>query len=561
VRRRRLVVLALCSLSVPLLVASPVSAEGSSTRRPMRVDATRRVVADRPDRPVPDALTRALSSGRIDRATYALLRARSLFHLAAVRAAYGDVAAPEPGDATFVLRELLRAYQRLAPAERRMADSILARPTDGAADRFGDGYTVAEETPYCTANACFHWVASTVDAPPLTDTDVDGVPDWVETTATEFDTVWNTEITTLGFRPPKSDLTSPNHGPSGGVDIYLSQIGDDALYGYCFTDDPNTDPASGYQFHDASAYCVVDNDFAELGGLPALQVTLAHEFFHAVQFGYDLFEDRWWMEATAAWIEDELYDAIDDNLQYLSNSPLSRPTVSLDTNNGSFKYGDWIFFRFISELFATGGVHDTAVVRRAWELADGSPTGPDRYSLRAVAAAVKAAGMSFRELFAQFGMDNDVAPAWYEEGTDNDYRLPPLADRVAVTRRHDTFFDAYRTKHLTNTYVQFLPRRGVTSSAKLLLVVDLGAYRAGPEASVVTISTAGDVAFRRISLNTKGIGKVRVPFGRGTVAAVDLVLTNASSRTRCWVDPNARYSCLGDPKDDGIVYRFGATLI
>jgi hypothetical protein len=521
-----------------------------------------RVVAGRTERPVADALTRALSSGRIDRATYALERARALFHLGVVRGAFGDVAAPRPGEATLVLRDLVLAYDGLSAAERRVADAILARPTDGSADPQGDGYTAAEATPFCTANACFHWVATTPDAPPATDADTDGVPDQVEATAAAFDTVWTTEITTLGFRPPKSDLTSSNHGPDGRIDIYLAQIGDDGFYGYCTTDDPNLDPGSGYEHFDTSAYCVIDNDFAELGGAAALQATLAHEFFHAVQFAYDIGEDTWFMEATAVWMEDEVFDDVNDNLQYLDASPIARPRVPLDANNTAFGvYGDWIFFRFVSELFGAGGVHATDVIRHMWELADDAPGGPDLYSLKAVAMAVKAAGMPFRELFAEFGMSNDVAPAVYEEGSANAYPQPPLADSVPVTARSGTFVDAYRTRHLTNTYVEFVPRAGVTASARLLVAVALGAYRAGAEASVVTISTDGNLAFRRIALSANGVGKVRVPFGRGTVAAVDLVLTNASTRTRCGVDPNWRYSCAGDPRDDGVVYRFGAALV
>jgi hypothetical protein len=564
VHRRRVTVLVVCSLSTVAMLqgAFPGAAVSRSPHVPRRIAPMRRVVADRAERPAADGLTRALTEGRIDRATYALERARALFHLDAVREAFGDVVAPGPRDATLVLRDLVAVHDRLSPSERVLADRILARPTDGSSDPQGDGYAVAEATPYCTANACFHWVASTEDAPSPSDADIDGVPDWVETTATEFDTVWNTEITTLGFRPPKPDLTSTNHGPSGGIDIYLAQIGDDGLYGYCTTDDPNVDPATGYRYWDMSAFCVVDNDFAELGGLPAMQVTLAHEFFHAVQFAYDIGEDVWFMESTATWIEDEVFDDSNDNVNYLDVSPIGKPRTPLDSNNTAFGvYGDWIFFRFVSELFATAGVHDTGVVRHAWNLADGSPTAPNRYSLQAVAAALKAAGLPFRELFAKFGMVNDVAPAWYEEGIDNAYPLPPLADKVVVTTRNDTFVDAYRTKHLTDTYVEFVPRRGVATSAKLLVVVDLPAYRTGPEASVVTITKTGEVVFRRISLTAGGDAKLRVAFGRGTVAAVDLVLTNASTRTKCWVDPNGRFSCYGDPKDDGAVYRFGVRLI
>jgi hypothetical protein len=559
---RRLIVV-VCSLFVAL-TAQPAAASGGRIVAPGQLS---RAPGRGTVRPVHDALSRAVASGRIDRATYVLERARSLFDLADVRARYGAVTAPAPGDVTLELRDLRRVEDRLSPSQRRIAEALLARPTEGAADTFGNGYTVPEATPVCGTNACFHWVTSTVDAPDLTDANANGVPDWVETVQSAFDTVWAAEITTYGFRAPKSDATSTDHGPDGRLDVYLADIGDQGYYGYCASDDP-ADFGGAYAYFDASAFCVIDNDFSAAqfappgaSGVDALDVTLAHEFFHAVQFAYDLFEDRWWMEATATWIEDEVFPTIDDNLQYLPVSPIAKPGVPLDANNTSFGvYGGWIFFRFLSELFGSNGVQDVAVVRRAWELADGAPAGRDLYSVKAVAAATKDAGMPFREAFAQFGMDNDVAPAWYQEGQLNGYPVPPLADKVAVTRRHDAFADAYRMKHLTNAYVEFVPRTGVTSTAKLAVAVDLPAYRTGSEASVVSISTAGQVRFRRLALDADGNGHVRVPFGRGSIAAVDLVLTNASIRTSCWVDPNDRYSCFGDPADDGLAYAFAAAL-
>ncbi len=71
---------------------------------------------------------------------------------------------------TPALAELSARYEALDPAERREADRLLARPTDGAGDPQGDGYTVPEHAPFCTANFCLHWVTSTADAPDLTDT-------------------------------------------------------------------------------------------------------------------------------------------------------------------------------------------------------------------------------------------------------------------------------------------------------------------------------------------------------------------------------------------------------
>jgi hypothetical protein len=562
VRRRSLLPLAVLLIG-PLAMSSiavaadrrvaPQRGRAASLAEPLHASA---------NGPTADALTRALRAGRIDRATYALERARALFDPAGVRARYGDVAAPAGREATMVLRDLLAVYDRLTPAEKTLATQIAARPTDGVDDDLGDGYTTTEATPYCTTGACFHYVTTTEDAPPLTDTDGDTVPDQVESAATEFATVWNTEITSFGFRAPKSDLTSTNHGPDGNLDIYLAQIGDAGLYGYCFTDDPNAFSGT-YAYFDLSSYCVIDDDFVELGGLTAMQVTLAHEFFHASQFAYDAVEDRWFMESTAVWMEERVFDAIDDNVQYLGSGPLGRPRVPLDSNNSTFGiYGDWIFHEFVSERFAAGGVEDVAVVREAWERADGSASGPDKYSVKAIDLALKAVhDTSFREVFADLGMYNDVPAKFYEEAQTLRYPVPPLSDRFRITKRNGGAADTLRLKHLANAYIAFVPGRGVRGGAKLRISVDLPPYRTGPEASVVTVSRTGAVRYREFRLNSGGDGVVRVPFGRRTIVTADLVLTNASTRTRCWTDRRGRYACWGTPTDDNLKYAFDATLL
>jgi hypothetical protein len=421
---------------------------------------------------------------------------------------------------------------------------------------------VPEATPYCSAHGCIHYVTTTADAPPLADTDLDGVPDYIETTSATLEEVWTAEVVTRGFRAPKSDLTSANNGGNELIDIYVAQIGDESLYGYCTTDDPNALPNSGYDYWDFSAYCVVDNDyslaeFPFVTGVDALRVTMAHEFNHASQFAYDAGDDSWFMESTATWVEDEVYDDINDNLQYLAESPLSQPWVPLDSNNVFNVYGDWIFHRFLVE-----SSDDTTIVRRAWENADASPTGQDLYGIKAIAKEITDAGAKFRWAFADFGMFNDVPTELYEEGAE--YPVPPYARRIKVTRSNGGGGGVEYLDHLTNSYVWFTSGSGVSPAAKLWVYVDGPAYSAGTEASVVVFYASGKVRFIPLSMNKKGYAELVVPFGKGKVSEVDLVMTNASTRLvdgQCWVDPSYDYSCAGEPRDDGLAFEYGALLL
>lgn len=559
---------AISSLVLALaLLGAPVAMAEGRTPSVGRVEPSSTL--SRPGKPLPalapvgdDALLRALERGRLDEAAYALERARSLFDLDGVRARYGDVERPQPRAATLVLRDLVLRLGQLTARQRAEARALLARPTDGGADPAGDGYAVPEEAPVCTDHGCIHYVASTDDAPSLTDVDpANGIPDYVETASAVLEEVWAKEVTELGYRAPKSDVTSTNNGGDGRIDVYLANLGDDGLYGYCTTDDPNAiDPGSTYRYDDFSAYCVVDDDYAEFPppskGTAGLRVAMAHEFFHAVQFAYDAAEDAWFMESTSSWMEDEVYDGIDDNLQYLPYGPLGRPRIPLDLNRGFAVYGAWIWPRFLAET-----AQDVDIIRRAWKKADASPRGVDMYSVQAYARVISASGSRFRWVFADLGMYDAAPAARYEEGAS--YPVPPDDERVRIRRRGGVAAGSQRLDHLTNAYIRFTPGAGVGGTARLAVAVDGPPRRAGTEASVVVFSTGGRVRFLPLPVDRRGDARTVVPFGVGRIARVELVMTNASMRRdgRCWRDPSWRYSCAAYPRDDDLRFRYVATLI
>lgn len=511
-----------------------------------------------------DALILALQRGTLTEAEYALQRALSVFHPASVRARFGRVASPDPGSVTMVLRDLAIRVRDLPPDLRKVARSILARPTDGAADPYGDGYTVPEAAPVCAGSWCVHYVTSTVDAPPAVDVSpANGIPDQVDATLTVMSEVWAKEITDYGYRPPKSDITSANPGPDGNIDVYLADIGDFA-YGYCASDDPNLeDPA--YLYYDMSAFCVFDNDYSPVqfpppstSGIPGLEVTAAHEFFHAVQFAYDFWEDLWLMEGTSTWMEDEVYDDVNDNVGYLPYGQLGNPRTPVDKGSGLTMYGNWIFWRFLSESFGTApGTPDPTIIRDIWTYADGSAVGQDDYSTQAAGRVTSERGVPFRWAYANFGMYN-VAPAlFYEEGAI--YPTPPVTRSYAITKANGGARGNVTTNHLTNSYIEFRRGRGVSTVAKLLIGLNLPPYKTGPEVSAVVFRTDGSVKFLVYGVPRDGDLTIKVPFARGTVRRVVLVLTNASTRFSCW--ESTVYSCQGSSWDDGWNYYYVADLL
>jgi Family of unknown function (DUF6055) len=277
-----------------------------------------------------------------------------------------------------------------------------ARPTDDP-DPNRNAYTVPEapRSPACTRHFCIHWVAEGVDAPALIDAnevdDTDGIPDFVERVQSVAERVYAVENGRLGWREPKSD--GRKGGGRGKTDVYLAQIGG-ALFGYAAPDRGQATKAHRLP-RSLHGYLVLDNDYdpREYPGtspIADLEVTFAHEYGHILQFGYDAYQDAWFAESSAVWMEDQVYDDINDYLRYVRrwvrryDTPLTANSIK---EYGSAVWNQWLVHRY-----------GQAIVRRAWARA--VHTRPGGFSVSAYDSAIRAAGRSyFAHDFALFSRD------------------------------------------------------------------------------------------------------------------------------------------------------------
>jgi hypothetical protein len=518
----------------------------------------------------PDALARALHSDRLTRSEYALQRARSLFHLKGVRNEFGDVAKPGPRDATLILRDLALAYPDLSGADRADARSILARPTDGAADPADDGYqSSAQVSTTCSANFCFHWVTTTSDAVSPTDAGGNGLPDYIDSAISVFENVRSVEVGQLGFRAPRSDQTSQNNGGDAKTDIYFTDTGDEGTYGYCTSDDPALEPQPVR--YDVSAYCTLDNDFNAqqfegTNGLAALQVTAAHEYFHAIQYGYDIGEDKWLIEGSATWMEDVVYDEINDYYQYTDVSQMGLPHIPLDFSStqdtiiAQSKYGAFLYFRFLSDsIFGTPDAPDNSFMREVWEHADSSGgAASDEYSTQAVASVITDRGFNFEGVYALFGVANLLPSSFYSEGAAYAENSNTPGQIVNLSTSNSPKTVKGTLDHLTHAYKLFSPGRGTRSSSRLRLKYNGPPLANGTFATIVVLADGAQPL--PFALNASGDGKTTVSFGKGTVTGVALVMTNASRAfTNCF--SGRPFSCQGVPRHENQLHKVTATLL
>jgi hypothetical protein len=463
----------------------------------------------------------------------------------------------ESRDLTLLLRDLRQGLDELSDGERARAERYLGRPDGNEAfpdePLYSDGVEVRNDctvAPTPGSKVCVHWATSTRDAPPPDDSDSDGLPDQVETTRDVLNEVWASTVDAGGYRAPRSDASSANRGPDTKLDVYLADLGASRLYGYCSTDDPAMMANAA-----VSAFCALDDDFAttQFTGVPLenLQVTAAHEFFHAVQYAYDWFEDGWLLEGTAAWIEDELYDDVDDNLQYLSMSPLSSPDMPMDYIGSDYSpYGSWIFWRYLAERFpGEQGTGMPVVIRDVIGRTGGSDvTDEGEYSTQALTRALAARDVALPTLFSQFGTTNRRPAAFYEEGSS--YRGAPTALSLRLKNSKAKSVTT-RPYHLSNDTIKVVPAAALKGRRwKLRVNVNMPKRAFGYAAAVTTVSKAGRVSTKQVRLAADGDGKLVTSFGRVKVRSVEVTLTNASVRYHCWLSADSPFACYGQSKDD-----------
>lgn len=443
-------------------------------------------------------------------------------------AAADAVAAP---DLTLAMRELRTRMADLSARDRAVARKIVSRPSSDLFRDFG-GVRV-------------HWSSS----------DAAVTNAWVNQVGAVVTHVLST-YQGAGYRAPESD--GDLGGASGKLDIYLVDFasqGQSGLYGYCDSDKPI--PARGP--YDAWAFCAFDHSFT---GFPThtplenLQVTAAHELFHATQFAYDYREDAWFMEATAVWAEDEVYDAVNDNLQYNDVSPLRQPRQSLDQFGDSLRqYGEWFFFRYLAEHFPAQQGGMATIIRRIWERADASSGAPDNYSIQAVSKELASRHSDLRRTFAQFADANRRPRSSYAEGAH--YPTAPAKKRTVTAKHRSTGWQQVRLNHLSSATFSVKPPKGMRHW-RLRVNVDLPAKRFGSAAVLTSYDAKGRAHRRMVTLSKKGDGSATVRFDARKVRRVDLTLANGSTRYRCWVGAvkGVQYSCSGHPRDDRRPMRY-----
>ena len=292
----------------------------------------------------------------------------------------------------------------------------------------------------------------------------DSVPDYVNKCAEIFDYVWLKEVDTMGYRQPPSD------GSMGGdsrYDVYIVYLG----WGYLGVTHAESS-AAGADWWNFYGYVEISNDFSPYpyaNQYDLVGVTAGHEFFHAIQFGYDTYESldpypNWrpyWMEMSATWMEEQTFDYVNDYIGYLPYF-FDYPWWSLKTFSDDFHdpkayypYGACVFPIYLSEKLGVD------IIKQIWEKCGRVP---ESNVWSAISSITGDLGETFREFtvwdfFTGYRADT---VNYYSEGKHWFYKGNPI--EVAYASSHssypvemDSVPEARQAQGLAADYTYFTP--------------------------------------------------------------------------------------------------------
>ncbi len=328
-----------------------------------------------------------------------------------------------------------------------------------------------------------HFTRSGLNAVPAADEDASGVPDFVEEVASVYDEVLAFYTDELGFRAPPDDGAIADNGGDARFDVYLVDFGGSAD-GHFAVDACTGEVCVGFMTQ--------ENDYvgyAYPSTLYANRVLGSHEFFHAVQAGYDSDQGSVIGEGTAVWATEQ-YDPSLDDFEYFTDGYLQNPDRPIDEPLPGpvdpFSYGSAIFFQFLEEAYGAG------TVRSLWERCeDGAGGVEDPEWLDALGVLLEETKQTtFADAFTEFARwnlftDDFANPA--EAYADASGYARVRIDAGSLPHQDDEI----RAYHASAQYYGFDPAgRGAIHA---VLVAPQDAPDATTEMRVLVATEAGDV--------------------------------------------------------------------
>jgi hypothetical protein len=476
-------------------------------------------------------IDRAIAAGQISRGLGTLYKLYSIRSPEKIPEAYRPEGEIFGRCATMIIREARMAAPGFSPQIQAGIAEVLARPSrDYTYDSPGGYFKI-------------HYNTDGPNGVPTTDNNSNGIPDYIENLAWYADSSWEHEVITLGWRPPPSDNGA---GGDNRYDIYTEFM---SYYGYTAWEVAGPEP-----WNDYTSYISVHKNFIgfppneDPDGNPAgaAKVTIAHEFNHACQFAYDTFNEFFFYELSAVYMEDEVFDVVNDNYNYL-DSFFDYPHTSMKEES-YHAYSIFIFAVFLTQEYGH------SIIPEIWDYM--------RYDDATVAVNLGLVdhGSSFVEDFPRFtewnyftGFRDDGLH--YEEAANYPYLFVNFTENSYPVSRSQTSYS--KPQGWAANYIRF------NQGANRVLEIDFNGQNAtvwGFPVIVHHISGESEVVFTDVDPVT-GDGTFYAPFFPDGDYMIGIPANMASITNGANYQYTATLHVPGDVDDDGQVTPLDVTVL
>ena len=198
-------------------------------------------------------------------------------------------------------------------------------------------------------------------APDLMDSDGNGVPDYVDEVGIIADSARHVLVDIMEWEEEPFD-------EDGGYDIYIMSYGA-GVYGFCKKDSPSLNELQ------QTSWLEIDNDYIDynsifnLTPIQIMRISLGHEYFHGVQYGYEgnFGNNAYFYEMTSMWFEDILIPDGNDYLDGWTDDLLDNPTADFDNTGDGYELA--LFGHYLSSYLDPNGklnVLNSTIIREMW---------------------------------------------------------------------------------------------------------------------------------------------------------------------------------------------------
>ncbi len=286
-----------------------------------------------------------------------------------------------------------------------------------------------------------HYDLTGIHAVPPKDSLGNGIPDYIDSAAAILDHVWQVEIDQMGFRPPPDSTGNPVQS----YPVYFSSMVYYGLTNFDINEDIPSLPGQNYVSYLELHKNYQDSRFASKG-LKGLKVTAAHEFHHAIQLGYQfrwhyengyaVYPDLFFLEMSSTFMEDYVYDDINDYVQYVNRLIPNLEQKSFDAADGNTEYANCLFLHLLTQKFGA------SIFLNIWENIISYP------ALEAIDLTLQDYQSSFAEMYNQYA-------GWFYFTGDNSRSGSFFKDASLFRQLYVTHYDKWLEDPLPSLHMRF----------------------------------------------------------------------------------------------------------